>query len=104
MTEGYGNTRKQAERNASINGLRWLKNNKLLAENAASCSGVGVHHNPLDNVVPVAFNAQQNEEEGEVDVQMQKINNKSAAMNIENEDEEEESDEGEGEEEEKSDF
>ena len=24
MTQGYGNSRKQAERNASINGLRWL--------------------------------------------------------------------------------
>ena len=24
MTEGYGNSKKQAERNASINGLRWL--------------------------------------------------------------------------------
>ena len=56
MTEGFGNTRKQAERNASINGLRWLKENKLLEENAASCSGVGVHHNPNDVVVPVAFN------------------------------------------------
>ena len=59
MTVGFGNTRKQAERNASINGLRWLKENKLLEENAASCSGVGVHHNPNDSFVPVAFNAQQ---------------------------------------------
>ena len=59
MTVGFGNTRKQAERNASINGLRWLKCNKLLEENAASCSGVGVHHNPNDSVVPAAFNAQQ---------------------------------------------
>ena len=74
MTEGYGNTRKQAERNASINGLRWLKMNKLLDENAASCSGVGVHHNPLDNVVPVAFNARLNEEDGEGDVLMRKTN------------------------------
>lgn len=57
MTVGFGNTRKQAERNASINGLRWLKENKLLEENAASCSGVGVHHNPNDSFVPVAFNA-----------------------------------------------
>ena len=43
MTVGYGNSRKQAERNASINGLRWLKANKLLDESAASCSGLGVH-------------------------------------------------------------
>lgn len=57
MTEGYGNSRKQAERNASINGLRWLKVNKLLEENAASSSGMGVHHNPNDAIVPAAFNA-----------------------------------------------
>ena len=43
MTEGYGNTRKQAERNASINGLRWLKENKLVEENATGFSGVIVH-------------------------------------------------------------
>ena len=48
--------------------------NKLLDENAASCSGVGVHHNPLDNVVPVAFNARLNEEDGEGDVLMRKTN------------------------------
>lgn len=57
MTLGYGNSRKQAERNASINGLRWLKANKLLEENAASCSGMGVHHNPNESMVPAAFNA-----------------------------------------------
>lgn len=58
MVEGFGNSRKQAERNASINGLRWLTMNKLIDENAASSSGIGVHHNPLDAVVPAAFNAQ----------------------------------------------
>ena len=29
----------------------------MLAENAASSSGMGVHHNPNDVVVPAAFNA-----------------------------------------------
>lgn len=44
MTEGFGNTRKQAERNASINGLRWLKENKLLGEDMAGSFGVAVPH------------------------------------------------------------
>ena len=57
MTEGYGNSRKQAERNASINGLRWLKERNFIDENAASCSGLGVHHNPLEQMMPAAFNA-----------------------------------------------
>lgn len=30
MTSGYGNTRKQAERNASINGYKWLIDNILV--------------------------------------------------------------------------
>ena len=59
MTEGYGNTRKQAERNASIAGLRWLKENKLLEENAASSSGFGVQHNPNEPIMPAAFNGNQ---------------------------------------------
>jgi len=29
MTVGYGNSKEQAERNASINGLQWLQNNRL---------------------------------------------------------------------------
>uniref|UniRef100_A0A7S3I153 DRBM domain-containing protein n=1 Tax=Favella ehrenbergii TaxID=182087 RepID=A0A7S3I153_9SPIT len=57
MTEGFGNSRKQAERNASINGLRWLKEKKLLDADAASSSGMGVHHNPLEQMTPAAFNA-----------------------------------------------
>lgn len=57
MTVGYGNSKKQAERNASINGLRWLKANKFLDKNAASCSGLGVHHNMNESVVPAAFNS-----------------------------------------------
>lgn len=28
MTSGYGNIKEQAEKNASINGLFWLKKNK----------------------------------------------------------------------------
>lgn len=28
MTKGYGNSRDQAERNASINGIYWLKEHK----------------------------------------------------------------------------
>ena len=32
MADGLGNTKKQAERNASINGLAWLRDNKLLNE------------------------------------------------------------------------
>ena len=28
MTEGFGNTNQQAEKNASLNGLTWLKINK----------------------------------------------------------------------------
>ena len=56
MTEGYGNTRKQAERNASINGLNWLKKNRLIEDGAAASSGMGVHHNPITGV-PLAFDA-----------------------------------------------
>lgn len=57
MAEGVGNTRKQAERNASINGLTWLRKHKLLAEDAAASSGMGVHHNPIEPIVPIAFDA-----------------------------------------------
>lgn len=32
MAEGLGSTRKQAERNASINGLAWLRANKLISD------------------------------------------------------------------------
>ncbi len=42
MAEGLGSTRKQAERNASINGLAWLRKHKLLNDQQVSCSGVGV--------------------------------------------------------------
>ena len=28
MAEGYGHSKKQAEKNASLNGLKWLKENK----------------------------------------------------------------------------
>ena len=42
MATGYGNSKKQAERNASINGLKWLRVNKLLSHEQVSCSGVGV--------------------------------------------------------------
>ena len=56
MTEGFGNTRKQAERNASINGLAWLKKNRLIEDGAAASSGMGVHHNPIAGA-PAAFDA-----------------------------------------------
>jgi len=39
MSSGYGNTRKQAERNASINGLRWMTKRGLLAAEAVAQSG-----------------------------------------------------------------
>ena len=42
MATGFGNSKKQAERNASINGLKWLRVNKLLSHEQVSCSGVGV--------------------------------------------------------------
>ena len=42
MADGLGNTKKQAERNASINGLKWLRDNRLLTDQQVSCSGVGV--------------------------------------------------------------
>lgn len=45
MTEGIGNTKKQAERNASINGLSFLRVGGYLPENmGATCSGLGVKH------------------------------------------------------------
>ena len=42
MCTGFGNSKKQAERNASINGLKWLRVNRLLSHEQVSCSGVGV--------------------------------------------------------------
>jgi hypothetical protein len=45
MCKGYGNTRKQAERNASINGLLWLKKSGLIDEQDVSCSGRTVNQN-----------------------------------------------------------
>ena len=32
MCTGYGNTKKQAERNASINGLNWMREKGILSE------------------------------------------------------------------------
>jgi dsRNA-specific ribonuclease len=32
MCKGYGNTKKQAERNASINGLNWMRKEGILGE------------------------------------------------------------------------
>jgi hypothetical protein len=45
MCKGYGNTKKQAERNASINGLNWLCKQGILSEQDVSCSGRVVNQN-----------------------------------------------------------
>lgn len=45
MCRGYGNTRKQAERNASINGLAWMRKKGILSEQDVSCSGRAVNQN-----------------------------------------------------------
>ena len=43
MCKGYGNNKKQAERNASLNGLKWLRKHKLLGDYDVSCSGKAVN-------------------------------------------------------------